>query len=79
MNDGSFYELIAILNAAKTNLDRIERDPSVENPFAEPTELRYFITQVKDKIDRGVLSPTNGQILIDAANDIINTLGNQVR
>jgi hypothetical protein len=39
-----------------------------KNPFAEPAELRYFITQVKDKMDRGALSPTNGQTLIDSAN-----------
>jgi len=78
LNDGSSYELIAILNAAETNLDRIESDPSVGNPFAEPAELRYFINQVRDKIDRGVLSQTNGQTLIDAANDIINSLSSQV-
>jgi hypothetical protein len=52
LNDGSSYELITILNAAETNLDRIERDPSVENPFAIPIDLRYFVSQVKDKIDR---------------------------
>jgi hypothetical protein len=52
LNDGSSYELITILNAAETNLDGIESDLSVGNPFAEPTELRYFISQVKDKIDR---------------------------
>jgi hypothetical protein len=52
---------------------------SVENPFIEPTELRYFISQVKDKMDRGVLSQTNGQILIDSANDIMNSLSNNVR
>ncbi len=51
----------------------------MENPFVEPVELRYFINQVKDKVDRGMLSPTNGQKLIDAANDIINSLSNQVR
>ena len=45
----------------------------MENPFAEPTELRYFISQVKDKVDREALSPTNGQTLIDAANDIMNS------
>jgi hypothetical protein len=79
LDEGSSYELIAILNAAETNLDRIERNPSVENPFAEPAELIYFINKVKDKMDRGVLSPTNGQTLIDSANDIINSLNNQVR
>jgi hypothetical protein len=79
LDEGSSYELIAILNAAQTNLDRIESDPSVGNPFAEPAELRYFISQVQEKIDRGVLSPTNGQLLIDSANEIINSLSNQVR
>jgi len=43
LDEGSSYELIAILNATETNLDRIESDPSVGNPFAEPAELRYFI------------------------------------
>jgi hypothetical protein len=52
LDEGSSYELIAILNAAETNLNRIERDQSVENPFVEPVELRYFISQVKDKVDR---------------------------
>ena len=76
---GSFYELLAVLNAAETNLARIESDPSEENPYAEPAELRYFVSQVKDKTDWGVLSPTNGQTLIDSANEIINSLSNQVR
>jgi hypothetical protein len=79
LDEGSSDELIAVLNAAETNLARIESDPSEENPYAEPAELRYFISQVKDKIDRGVLSPTNGQTLIDAANDVINSLNNQGR
>ena len=51
----------------------------MENPFAVPIDIRYFVSQVKDKIDRGVLSPTNGQILIDGANDIRNSLSNQGR
>ena len=79
LDEGSSYELIAILNAAETNLNRIESDHSEENPYAEPIELRYFINQVNDKMDRGVLSPTNGQTLIDAANDILNYLNNNVR
>jgi hypothetical protein len=61
------------------NLARIKSDPTVENPYAEPAELHYFITDVKDKMDRGVISPTNGQTLIDAANDVINSLSNRVR
>jgi hypothetical protein len=73
LDEESSYELISILNAAETNLDRIESNPSEENPYAEPAELGYFITDVKDKIDRGVISPTNGQALIDSANDIINS------
>jgi hypothetical protein len=79
LDEGSSYELIAILNAAETNLARIESDPSVGNPFAVPADLRYFIIQVKDKIDKGMLSPTNGQTLIDAANNIMNYLNNQGR
>ena len=79
LDEGSSDELIAVLNAAETNLARIENDPSEENPYAEPAELRYFISQVQDKIDRGVISPTNGQELINSANDLINDLNNQVR
>jgi hypothetical protein len=52
---------------------------SVGNPFAVPAQLRYFNNQVQDKIDRRVISSTNGKILIDSANDIINSLSNQVR
>ena len=51
LDEGSSYELIAILNAAETNLDRIESDQTVGNPYAEPAELRYFISQIKDKIE----------------------------
>ena len=51
----------------------------MENPFAMPAQLRYFISQIQDIIDLGVLSPTNGQILIDGANDIRNSLSNQGR
>jgi len=79
LDEGSSYELIAILNAAKTNLNRIENDPSMGNQFAVPAQLNTFIDQVKDNIDRGVLPSKKGQILIDSANDIINALGNQVR
>jgi hypothetical protein len=71
LNEGSSIELTAILQAAEKNIDK--------NPFAEPGELKSFIIDVKDKIDRGVLSPTNGQALIDSANDVINSLNNQVR
>jgi hypothetical protein len=51
----------------------------VGNPFAVSADLRYFIIQVTDKIDKGMLSPTNGQTLIDAANNIMNSLNNQGR
>jgi DNA-binding IscR family transcriptional regulator len=79
LDEGSSIELTAILNAAETNLDRIERNSSEENPYAEPAELRYIITNVKDKIDQGILSQTNGQALIDAANDVRDSLSSQVR
>jgi len=46
LDEGSSDELIAVLNAAETNLARIENDPSEENPYAEPAELRYYINQV---------------------------------
>jgi len=42
LDEGSSIKLTAIINAAETNLDRIENDPSVENQFAEPAELRYL-------------------------------------
>ncbi len=79
LDEGSSYELISILNAAETNLARIESNHSEENPYAEPAKLIYFITDVKDKIGRGLISPTNGQALIDSANYVINSLSNQVR
>jgi hypothetical protein len=44
LDEGSSVELIAVLNAAETNLARIESDPSEENPYAEPAELRYFVS-----------------------------------
>ncbi len=49
------------------SLDRIERDLRVGNPFAVHVQLRYFISPVKDHINSGIISPTNGPILIDAA------------
>ena len=51
-NEGSPYELIAILKAAETNLDKIETDQSVENSFVKYAQVRDFISQVTDKIDR---------------------------
>jgi len=40
-------------------------------PLAVTTELRYFISQVKDDIDVGVLSSTSGKTLIDTANEVL--------
>ena len=42
---------LILAHAAETNLDRIERDPSVGNPFAVHAQLGYCISQVEDKID----------------------------
>jgi len=50
-----------------------------KNPYAEPAELKYLLARYKIIIDREVISPTNGQTLIDSANEIINSLSNQVR
>jgi hypothetical protein len=49
------------------------------DPNSAIFELKNFIFQTKLDINNGVLSPTNGQTLIDAANDIMNSLSNQVR
>jgi hypothetical protein len=48
------------------------------DPNSAIFELKHFISQTKLDINDGVLSSTNGQTLIDAANDIINSLSNQV-
>jgi hypothetical protein len=42
-------------------------------------ELNTFTDKVNECINSGQLSSTKGHILIDAANDIINSVRNQVR
>jgi len=57
--------LIAELNAAESGLN--------SGHAGEATvQLRIFIIEVDIYIDSGILSPTNGQLLIDSANYILN-------
>ena len=71
LNSGLGDVLIAAINAAKVSLNN-------GNTLATIIELKAFIAQVKIYINFGILSPTNGQTLIDEANAIINYLSNQV-
>ena len=79
LTDESSYELVAIFKAAGKSLDRREIDPNLRNTLTATTQLNYFITDVKDQNDNGIISQTNGQALIDSTNAVINTLSNQVR
>ena len=56
----------------------MERDPT-EDMLALNAELNTFTNKVNEYINSGQLSSTKGHILIDAANDIINSVKNQVR
>jgi hypothetical protein len=57
--------LIAELNAAESSLNSSQTNKAT-------TQLNIFITEVDIYINSGILSQTNGQLLIDTANDIIN-------
>jgi hypothetical protein len=53
--------------------------PNLGNTSAATGQFEYFISQVKDDIDIGVLSSTSGQELMDSVSGIIYSLSNQVR
>ena len=63
--------LIATISAAKVSLNN-------GNTLATIVELKAFVAQVKIYVNFGILPPTDGQILIDKANDVIDYLSNQV-
>jgi YVTN family beta-propeller protein len=71
LNCGPGDVLTSALNTAKISLNS-------GNTLATIIELKAFIAQVKICINFGIMSPTNGQTLIDEANAIINHLNSQI-
>jgi YVTN family beta-propeller protein len=67
LNKGQGDSLIAQLNAAINQVNN-------GNPKAATKQLNAFINEVNADIKAGILSPTDGQKLIDKANAIINAL-----
>jgi len=65
LSSGVSRPLIAELNAAESSLNSSQTNKAT-------TQLNIFITEVDIYINSGILSQTNGQLLIDTANDIIN-------
>jgi hypothetical protein len=78
LDKGSSDELIAMLQASKKSVNEMERDPTGDM-MTLIAELNTFTDKVNECIDSGQLSSTKGHILIDTANDIINSVRNQVR
>jgi YVTN family beta-propeller protein len=64
LSSGISRPLISQLNAAKSNLNSGQTNKAIN-------QLNIFITEVDIYINSGILSQTNGQLLIDAANAII--------
>ena len=64
LSSGVSRPLISQLNAAKSNLNSGQTSKAT-------TQLNIFITEVDTYINSGILSQTNGQLLIDATNAII--------
>ena len=64
-NDGN--KLISNLDTAIKYLDARQANRAIK-------ELNAFITQVEVDVQRGKLSPTQGQTLVDEANSVINVL-----
>ena len=64
LSGGISRPLIAELNAAETSLNSGKTNKAT-------AQLNIFIIEVGIYIDSGLLSPTNSQLLIDSANDII--------
>ena len=78
LDEGSSDELIAMLQASEKSINEMERDPTGDM-MALIAELNTFTDKVNECIDSDQLSSTKGHILIDTANDIINSVRNQVR
>ena len=77
LDEGSSDELIAMLQASEKSIDEMGRD-STGDLMALIAELNTFTDKVNECINSGQLSSTKGHILIDSANDIINSVRNQV-
>lgn len=67
LNNGQGNALISKLEAAIQKLDQ-------GNSNAAENQLNAFINQVNAMVNSGTLTTAQGQLLIDAANDIINNI-----
>jgi len=67
LNQGQGNALKAKLNAAMQQLNKGKTNTAIN-------QLQAFINQVNAFINAGILSPADGQALIDAANNIINCI-----
>ncbi len=52
---------------------------NVEKTISATDELNALINQIEIYIDGGKLSSTDGKVLVDAANHVINTISNQTK
>jgi hypothetical protein len=76
LDEGSSDELTAMLQASEKSINETERDPT-EDMMILIAELNTFTGKVNECIKSGQLSSKKWHILIDAANDIINSVRNQ--
>ena len=67
-----------MLQVSEKSIDEMKRDPTGDM-MTLIAELNTFTDKVNECIDGGQLSSTKGHLLIDAANDLINCVRNQVR
>ena len=51
----------------------------MEKTISATDELNALINQIEIYIDGGKLSSTDGKVLVDAANHVINTISNQTK
>jgi hypothetical protein len=65
LSSGVSRPLIAQLNAAVSSLNSGQKNKA-------NNQLNLFITEIDIHIDSGILPQTNGQLLINSANEIIN-------
>jgi hypothetical protein len=63
---------INVLTPAHNELQDMQRDLNCRYANLAVVELNNFIFHINIGINIGVLSSTNGQTMIDAANNIIN-------
>lgn len=67
LNEGQGYALNTKLENIIAKIDKSNIKPAIN-------QLEAFINQINDFISEGLLSPDEGQALIDAANEIIDVL-----